>query len=298
MFFDDYPRFHETSQVGPSADRLNLRYEAIFGSNRDIFAGARVLDLACNDGRWSFAALKTGAAHVTGIEARPELCENAEETMRHYEADPQTYEFVCGDVLEKLRDDAFEVDVVLCLGYLYHTYRHTELLHFLRRLNPTYLVIDTHVIPRETRPVVQVKSERPHRQGTAVLDPFAHGEQTLVALPSLASVLKLMNTYGFGVETMFSWPDLLATHPQARRVGDDADGWRVTLRCRDGVPNAPGLPPAPPVARNRQSIDLPRPEEQPLNGRSNARSWRRWGAETVNRGLLRATGYRLTRSQR
>ena len=49
---------------------MNERYEALFASNRDIFDGARVLDLATHDGRYSFAALKTGAAHVTGVEVR------------------------------------------------------------------------------------------------------------------------------------------------------------------------------------------------------------------------------------
>src|SRR6476661_8939613 len=71
MFFDKYPRFYETSQTTATRGRLNLRYEAIFAENRDIFAGAKVLDIASHDGRWSLAALECGAASVIGIEARP-----------------------------------------------------------------------------------------------------------------------------------------------------------------------------------------------------------------------------------
>jgi hypothetical protein len=45
-FFEQFPRFYRTSSTAPATARLNLRYEAIFGQNRDIFAGAPVLDLA------------------------------------------------------------------------------------------------------------------------------------------------------------------------------------------------------------------------------------------------------------
>jgi predicted RNA methylase len=83
-FFDRHPRFFETSTVGTWSQRLALRYEAIVDSNRDIFPNAKVLDLASHDGRWSYAALCAGAAHVTGIEARPELIAAADENMKHY----------------------------------------------------------------------------------------------------------------------------------------------------------------------------------------------------------------------
>src|SRR3954470_3000649 len=86
VFGEDYPRFIEVSDLTPKLqaqgrgrrhqgrsavqqlNRMNERYEALFAGNRDIFKGARVLDLASHDGRYSFAALKTGAAHVTGVE--------------------------------------------------------------------------------------------------------------------------------------------------------------------------------------------------------------------------------------
>ena len=72
-FFDDYPRFYSTSKTGPSRHRLGARHRAIIEGNERLLVGRRVLDIASHDGRWSFAALKSGAAHVTGIEARPHL---------------------------------------------------------------------------------------------------------------------------------------------------------------------------------------------------------------------------------
>jgi len=303
VFFDDYPRFHKTSQVAASAARLNLRYEAIFAANRDILERARVLDVACNDGRWSFAALKSGASHVVGIEARPELCENATQTMEHYGVDPAAYEFVCGDVLDRLREMSPEVDVALCLGYLYHTYRHTELLHHLRRLDPEYLILDTLVIPGETRPVLQVKAERPFREGAAVLDPYAHDGRTLVTLPSLAAVVKLVNSYGFGVEHLYDWPALLAANPRNPAARDYATGRRVTLCCRTGVANI-DLPAAPPVAEHGVSAagaeapppggDTTEQAEQPEQSSGPRPAWR----HVLNRGLSRTVGYQLTRTRR
>jgi len=299
VFFHEYPRFRQTSRVAAGPARLNLRHEAIVAANRDVFDGARVLDLACNDGRWSFAALRAGARHVVGIEARPELCENARQSMKHYDVDPDSYEFVCGDVFDHLATlgaeaDA-EVDVVLCLGYLYHTYRHTELLHHVRRLRPRHLIVDTRVMPGETRPVLQVKAERPHRQGAAVIDPYAHRDQTLVAHPSLSAVVTLVNGYGFGVEQMYDWPALLAPLPRKPWVRDYAQGRRVTLRCGLGVPNDPDLPTVPPRAHEPGSAagGTHDPTERPA-GRGSGQRWR----EVVNRGLSRTLGYELIPSRR
>ena len=166
MFAEDYPRFIEVSELtqnptpqsrrrrGRSAiqqsNRMNERYEALFASNRDIFDGARVLDLASHDGRFSFAALKAGAAHVTGVEVRESLIDKAHETFAFYGQDPESYRFVCGDVFEVLAREKFDVDVVLCLGYLYHTYRHTELMYRLHDLAPKHLIVDTMVMPGTT----------------------------------------------------------------------------------------------------------------------------------------------------
>ena len=159
MFAEDYPRFMEVSELTPQPERTNERYEALFASNRDIFDGARVLDLASHDGRYSFAALKTGAAHVTGVEVRESLVHKAQETFAFYGQDPETYRFVCGDIFEVLAREKFDVDVVLCLGFLYHTYRHTELMYRLHHLAPKHLILDTMVVPGR-QPTLKVLRER------------------------------------------------------------------------------------------------------------------------------------------
>ena len=80
-FFDKYSGLLKTSTTGVWRDRLVGRYEAIIERNRACFDGARVLDIASHDGRWSLAALDAGAQHVTGIEIRESLVAKSHENM-------------------------------------------------------------------------------------------------------------------------------------------------------------------------------------------------------------------------
>jgi predicted RNA methylase len=50
--------------------RLNQRHKLIVAPFAEQIAGARVLDIAAHDGRWSFALAAAGAAEVVGVEAR------------------------------------------------------------------------------------------------------------------------------------------------------------------------------------------------------------------------------------
>lgn len=295
MFFDEYARFFETSRISPFQGRLNLRYEAIFAANRDVFQGARVLDLASHDGRWSFAALQTGAAHVTGIEARQELVDNARETFTHYGAAPDSYRFFCGDVFDVLYREKPDVDVVLCLGYLYHTYRHTEFFHLLRDLDPQYVIIDSHVVPHVKQPFVKLRFDYPEKQGDAILDPYAYGERTLVGLPSVPAIRLMLRAYDFGVEQIYDWQRLLAENPDVGKVGDYRDGWRVTLRSRSGVStDGAGEEPADETA----GTDVPdsgSPRETAATAAAkNGGTWR----DKVNQTLAKTTGYELRRAPR
>lgn len=233
-FFEQFPRFYTTSSTAPSTARLNLRYEAIFGENRDIFAGASVLDLASHDGRWSLAALATGARLVTGIEARPELVKIAKENLGEYGYGPDCACFVTGDVHEVLSTQHFEADVVLCLGFLYHTLRYNELLHGIRRTNARHLIIDT-FSPHMMRPMpnVNVITEPAYQQGKAVADAYAPGPWVLVGRPNLAAIRTMLGAYGYRVERLSDWAGLLRDNPRADDCADYADKKRVTLRAVD-----------------------------------------------------------------
>ena len=233
-FFEQFPRFYRTSSTAPTTARLNLRYEAIFGENRDIFDGEPVLDLASHDGRWSLAALATGARSVIGVEARPELVKAATENLGEYGYGPDRVRFVTGDVHEVLNTQDFETDVVLCLGFLYHTLRYNELLAGIRRTNARYLIIDT-FSPFMTGPVpnVNVITEDADEEGKAVADAYAYGTSVLVGRPNLAAIRTMLRAYGYRVERLSDWAGLLRDNPGTENCGDYVNGRRITVRCVD-----------------------------------------------------------------
>jgi hypothetical protein len=233
-FFEKFPRFYWTSSTAPTTARLNLRYEAIFGENLDIFTGASVLDLASHDGRWSLAALASGARSVTGIEARPELVKAATENLGEYGYGADRARFVTGDVHEVLNTQDFDADVVLCLGFMYHTLRYNELLDGIRRANARHLIIDT-FSPHMMRPVpnVNVIIEDDDGQGSAAADMYTHGPSVLVGRPNLAAIQIMLGAYGYRVERLADWAGLLRDNPGTDNCGDYANGSRVTVRCVD-----------------------------------------------------------------
>jgi hypothetical protein len=291
MFAEDYPRFMEVSDLTPQPDRMNERYEAVFASNRDIFEGARVLDLASHDGRYSFAALKAGAAHVTGVEVRQGLIDQAEEVFDFYGQDPESYRFVCGDVFDVLAREKFDVDVVLCLGYLYHTYRHTELMYRLHNLAPQHLIVDTMVTPG-TEPTLRVIGE-PNADDirSAAQDDFSVG-RVLVLRPSVPATQMLLHAYGFELESMYDWKSRLAGKPLKPGLKGYAAGDRVTMRCRfrkeiiaapwKPVTPLPGAASPPPRQREKQA-GTDTPPVPPAGGLR----------DRINRTLARTTGYEL-----
>jgi SAM-dependent methyltransferase len=230
MFFDAFPRFYETSQTHDPKGRINLRYEAIFAQNADVFQDARVLDIASHDGRWSLAALCTGASEVIGIEAREDLVEAARENLDLY-AKGRRYDFRAGDVFEVLAEERPQVDVVLCLGFLYHTLRYNELMRRIRDLEPRYLIVDTAVDGHLKRPYVRLRHDRTQHARAAVRDRFSHGDTTLVGVPSVAALRIILESYAFEIESFSDWDSLIRGNPSLSHVNDYADRSRVTARC-------------------------------------------------------------------
>lgn len=72
-FFDFLPRVAAYAEDPGAVARLNERHRRIVVPLVPQIAGARVLDLAAHDGRWSYAFAAAGAAQVVGIEGRQDL---------------------------------------------------------------------------------------------------------------------------------------------------------------------------------------------------------------------------------
>ena len=246
-FFDRFPLFYETSQTSPQPHRLNGRYDAIIAPHQEALAGRRILDIGSHDGRWAFAALHAGAAHITGIEPRPALVGHALRTFAHYGVDEARYRFLQGDVFALL-DGTDRFDVVLCLGFFYHTIRHAELLDRIERSGARLVVLDTEVTPaaeeRPERPpgddrlvhgnpyVIQLLCDPVGDERMACADRLARGGHTLVGRPSRAAVALLARHFGFAL-ARHDWGAYLQHHDErSAALADYRDGWRETFTLR------------------------------------------------------------------
>lgn len=250
MFFDDYPRFLGTSETGVGVDRLNLRHEAIITDNVDVIRGARVLDLAAHDGRWAFAALKAGAAHVTAVEARQPLVDNTRESFEAEGVDRESYELRCNDMFAELRSGKIRVDVVMCLGFMYHTLRYNELLFGMKQTGAKHIIVDTKVIGTK-KPYVEVKTEDFEQQQNAASDDVTGGVRAVTAIPSVPALRVMFRGYGFELDKNFDWPALVAKHPDADQLWGYMNGGRVTMRWVRLEGGEPGRVPRPEVVARR-----------------------------------------------
>jgi methyltransferase family protein len=214
-FFDEFPRFVETSETGPWLLRLNARYLALIHANRELIRGSRVLDLASHDGRFSFAALHAGAARVVGIEHDPRLVQKAEENLAFYDVPRRDYEFVAGDMFDHIRT-VESCDVVFCFGILYHINEHMRLLSELAELDARTIIFDTNVSLMESA-VIELRSPL---KGS----PPPVGSQ-LEGWPSRAALEAMWTSLGWTFD-YFDWPGSgLADHA---KLGDYAAGRRLT----------------------------------------------------------------------
>lgn len=225
-FFDAYPEFYNHRTIS-HANRLNNRYVAIIESNRDIIRGARILDIGAFDGRWSFAALKSGAAHSTLMEARAESA--ALSCMERYGIDSSRYRWVVGDVHETIRAlPPKVVDVVFCLGFFYHTHSHFQVLSEIQRLAPSHLILDTEVWgPKRGKwaqetPAVLLRFEPTQHPATG----YAPGRTSLVGVPTVGAVERMLDYFGYTYR-YYDWHT--AGIADWSHIEDYRKGTRVTL---------------------------------------------------------------------
>lgn len=144
--YEDTP-FLKTSNISAYSNRLNWRCEILLTRNQEAIKDKKILDLASHDGRFSYACLKLGAKHVTGVEGRHHLVEYARENIVNLGYKPQNFTVIQEDVFNYLPTvKPGEFDTILCLGFFYHTIKQIELLSEIIRIQPKYFILDTKVV--------------------------------------------------------------------------------------------------------------------------------------------------------
>jgi SAM-dependent methyltransferase len=227
-FFDGYPAFYGSSAIGSQPNRLNARYRALIECNAEILVGARILDIASHDGRWSFAALHAGAEHVVGIEPREGLVARACQAMDTYGISADRYDFIVGDALDAItRLEPGSFDVVFCFGFLYHTLDQMAILSEIARLKPAHLIVDTAVAASDHAAIV-LRFDDPDHEGDAVRRDGGRPGPVVVGMPSRPALEMMLHAAGFSFGYI-DWSPRPDTEWQF--LAEYRDGRRVTLRA-------------------------------------------------------------------
>jgi SAM-dependent methyltransferase len=227
-FFSIYNNFTKTSSVGAWADRLNIRHKALIASNFRAIRGKRILDLGSHDGRWAFAALKSGASFVCGIEARASLIKKAEENFSKYNVPVDQYKFVCADIFTAFKDiEPGQFDTVFCFGIFYHICEHAELLRIIHALRVDTLILDTNVC-QAPFPVVIVNREIIDKEGSGLdrHNKKPNKKRALAGIPS-ASAIELYLEHTNYKWKYYNWTSLRPKSWQG--IKDYKEQRRITL---------------------------------------------------------------------
>jgi Methyltransferase domain len=226
-FFDQHSLFLSTSRTGAFLHRLNQRYRACIEWNEMAIRGKRILDLASHDGRWSYAAIKAGAANVVGIEAREGLVQAAISNLRHYEVPENSFRFVLGDVFQCLDQiEPNSIDTVFCFGYFYHVANHMLLLSKIASLKPKHLIVDTGVHPDPLTTIVMYLDD-PRAEHCAARFDSEDSKPVVVGAPSKTALELMLRNFDWQF-AYFDWHQ--AGIHRWDNIEDYRDGLRVTLR--------------------------------------------------------------------
>ena len=227
------PRFDLFSDGNPRNEaRLRARTRHIIDANRDAIDGKRVLDIAANNGRWSYAAVNAGARSVVSIEGRQQRVNDAHRFFDEIGV-RDLIETNVGDMYEFLRDfrddvragKAEGVDTVFCLGIYYHVMDHQGLLRAMTALEPETVIIDSGFV-RSFRNSVHVQCENPnlHLNALAV---YPGQKAEPVGFVSLGLMIQMAWNVGYRC-TPVTWDP--ATLEDRSCVQDYMAGLRYTLR--------------------------------------------------------------------
>jgi len=218
------PREFESANTQTLA-RLQERHKRIIDANANAFCAKTVLDLACNNGRWSYAALNAGATKVVGVEGRADKVAEARSIFERL-AKSSGYEFHVGDMYDWLHDNKSQrFDTVMCLGVFYHIMDHHRLLSSIARLQPRTIIVDSGFV-RSFRNSVHVQTENPNEHRNA-LPKYKYQTSEFAGFISLGLMIQMSWNLGYNCRPVVWDPRDVENKPS---VQDYLMGRRFTIR--------------------------------------------------------------------
>lgn len=176
------------AHVNRTAQRKRYFFDPLVELCGGTLTGKRVLDLGCNAGFWSLAAIDAGADAVVGIDGRQMHVDQAKLVFRVKGVDRSRYRFEVGDLFRTEIDDA-PFDIVLCLGLLYHVSKPFELMERVSAWNTDLLVIDT-TLDTSLGPSFRMK-------GQNLDDPRSALDRPVALHPTSEAVAWMVQVFGY-----------------------------------------------------------------------------------------------------
>jgi tRNA (mo5U34)-methyltransferase len=187
---------HGHFRINSHEQRKRYFFEPLLELCGGSLEGKRVLDLGCNAGFWSLAAVQSGCDFVLGIDGRQMHVDQANFVFDVKGVEPDRYEFVTGNIFDVDLASFGTFDIVFCLGLLYHVSKQVSLLEAISRVNDDILLIDT-LLSVAPGSYLRVRSE-------SVDNPLHAADRELVLSPTKRAVVDL--TRGFGYSTVVLKP--------------------------------------------------------------------------------------------
>lgn len=187
--------------------------------------GAKVLDVACNMGYWSWQYVRRGASRIVGIEGRQLFIDQAKLFWKHADPTPEYgFQFTHGSVLNdecwQFAGQVAPFDVCLCCGLLYHLEDYRSFLELLTKVTRARtIVIDTRVTKT---------NEKPHDEPSGIYFNSLDDAPKRAVTPNAANLCRHMKKLGYEIEILH--PRFLMPE-STKSVDDYVKGNRITLLC-------------------------------------------------------------------
>ncbi len=179
------PLAYPHGQTNRHEQRRRYFFDALLALTGGSLRGHRVLDLGCNAGFWSLAAIEAQADFVLGVDAREMYLDQAKLVFEAKGIEPQRYRFELANFFELELQESF--DLVLCLGFMDVTCRPVELFERMTRAGAETIVIDTSI---SRAPSSFFEMSRLNDRRNAI-------DHELVLLPSRGAVGELAGDFGY-----------------------------------------------------------------------------------------------------
>lgn len=181
-------RIYRPDYANRHIQRRRTFFDPLVELNGGSLAGRRVLDLGCNAGYWSLAAIEAGADYVLGVDGRQMHVDQANLVFEASGVDPARYHFETANIFD--HDFGGSFDIVLCLGLMYHIAKHIQLFEIMASVDPEFIVIDT-TVSLMPASVFKVEWE------DSLENPRNAIDHELVLVPSRRAVLDMARQFGF-----------------------------------------------------------------------------------------------------